>query len=298
MFPGSGMKLQSIFDKAFENHGIFQTVLADIPEIAKIIAHPLIPGVSLTGSNKAGAAVAAQAGASIKKCLLELGGSDPFIVLEDADINKAIDHAFASRMINCGQTCISAKRFILHEKIADRFINGLKQKIETLVPGDPSDPATSIAIMARRDLAEQLQQQVDKSVEMGASILHAGGHRDKTSNYFHPMILSEVQQGMPAYEEELFGPVFTVFIVNSTKQAIDIANDSRYGLGASIWSEDLGKAECMGLELNVGAVAINDMVKSDPRLPFGGVGQSGFGRELGLEGIREFVNVKSIVLQP
>ncbi len=295
--PQSGLQLQTIFGNAFENKGIFQTILADVPEISKIIEHPMVAGVSLTGSHSAGATVAAQAGAAIKKCLLELGGSDPFIVLEDADITKAIENGFASRMVNCGQTCISAKRFILHEKIADRFINGLKQKIEALVPGDPADPLTSIAVMARQDLAVQLQEQVDKSVAMGATILHTGGQRDKKSNYFHPVILSNVQPGMPAYEEELFGPVFSVFIVGSNKEAIEIANDSRYGLGASIWSEEPGVAECMGLELKVGTVAINDMVKSDPRLPFGGVNQSGFGRELGKEGIREFVNVKSVVLK-
>lgn len=295
--PQSGIALEYIFSEAFERKGVFQTILAEVEDIPSIINHPMVSGVSLTGSNKAGSAVASQAGTAIKKCLLELGGSDPFIVLEDADLDKAVDMGFASRMINCGQTCISAKRFILHEKIADRFINGLKRKIDSLTQGDPADPQTSISVMARKDLAEALQIQVDNSVTMGANILHNGGHLDKKSNYFHPMILGNVKKGMPAYEEELFGPVFTVFMVKSEKEAIDIANDSIYGLGASVWSEDQVAAESIALELEVGAVAINDMVKSDPRLPFGGVNQSGFGRELALEGMREFVNIKSVVLK-
>lgn len=295
--PQSGMALEQIFSKAFDRKGVFQTILAEVEDIPLIIDHPMVSGVSLTGSNKAGSAVASQAGSAIKKCLLELGGSDPFIVLEDADLEKAADMGFASRMINCGQTCISAKRFILHKKIADKFINILKRKIDSLTKGDPADPQTSISVMARRDLTETLQNQVDTSVAMGAKILHAGGHIDKKSNYFHPMILGNVKKGMPAYEEELFGPVFTIFIVKSEKEAVEIANDSIYGLGASIWSDDREIAESMALELIVGAVAINDMVKSDPRLPFGGVNQSGFGRELAMEGMREFVNIKSVVLK-
>ncbi len=295
--PQSGMALEQIFSEGFDRKGVFQTVFAEVEDIPSVINHPKVAGVSLTGSNKAGSAVASQAGNAIKKCLLELGGSDPFIVLADADIEKAVNMGFASRMINCGQTCISAKRFILQEKIADRFINGLKRKIDALTHGDPADQETTISVMARKDLAETLQIQVDKSVAMGANVLHQGGHFDKASNYFHPMILGNVTKGMPAYEEELFGPVFTVFIVKSEQEAIDIANDSIYGLGASVWSEDQEVAESIALELEVGAVAINDMVKSDPRLPFGGVNQSGFGRELALEGIREFVNIKSIVLK-
>lgn len=295
--PRSGISLEKIFHKAFGQAGIFQNVFAEVADIARIIDHPSVTGVSLTGSNRAGAAVAAQAGAAIKKCLLELGGSDPFIVLEDADVQKAIDMGFASRMVNCGQTCISAKRFILHEQVADRFINGLKQKINALAPGDPLNKGTTIAVMARPDLAEELQLQVDKSVKLGATILHEGGHLEEGSNYFSPIILTDLKKGMPAYDEELFGPVFSVFIVSSGREAIELANDSVYGLGASVWSNDLEAAENLGLELNVGAVAINDMVKSDPRLPFGGVNQSGFGRELALEGIREFVNIKSMVVQ-
>lgn len=295
--PQSGIALEEIFSKALERTGVFQTIFAEIPDIEKIINHDYVKGVSLTGSNKAGSAVASQSGAAIKKCLLELGGSDPFIVLEDADIDRAIEMGFASRMVNGGQTCISAKRFILHEKIADRFINGLKQKINNLNFGDPFLQETSLTVMARKDLVESLQEQVDKSIEMGASLLHKGGHQDKQSNLFLPMILGNIRKGMPAFEEELFGPVFSVFIFSTHQEAIELANDSIYGLGASVWSEDLDAAERMALELNVGAVAVNDMVKSDPRLPFGGVNQSGFGRELAEEGIREFVNVKSVVLK-
>lgn len=294
--PLSGLALEEIFTTVMDKKGVFQTIFAEVQDIPKIIDHPSVAGVSLTGSNRAGSAVAAQAGAAIKKCLLELGGSDPFIVLEGADLEQAIKMGFASRMVNNGQTCIAAKRFIVHEKIADAFIDGLKQKIESLVKGDPSDPATTLTVLARPDLVEQLQKQVDASVKMGATLILDGGRPDKNSNFFLPIILGNVKQGMPAYEEELFGPVFTVFIVKNDNEAVELANDSVYGLGASVWCVDVSRAETVALQLNVGAVAINDMVKSDPRLPFGGVNQSGFGRELAMEGLLEFVNIKSVVV--
>jgi succinate-semialdehyde dehydrogenase/glutarate-semialdehyde dehydrogenase len=295
--PESGMALEEIFTKAIGKPGVFQTLLAEVTDIPKIINHPAVGGVSLTGSNKAGSTVAAQAGAAIKKCLLELGGSDPFIVLEDANIQAAVDLGFASRMLNCGQTCIAAKRFILQKNIAETFIQGLKHKIEQLIIGDPLNGETTLSPMARPDLSKQLQQQVDDSIKMGATVLHPGGLDEKHPNYFHPLILGDIKPEMPAYQEELFGPVFSIFIVDTVKEAIELANDTAYGLGASVWSENSRLAEEVALQLNAGAVAINDMVKSDPRLPFGGVNQSGFGRELAIEGLREFVNIKSVVVR-
>lgn len=294
--PQSGKALADIFSKTLKIKDVFQTVFAQVEDIPFIINHKHVKGVSLTGSNRAGAAVAALSGAAIKKCLLELGGSDPFIVLEDADVKKAAQTGFASRMLNCGQTCISAKRFILHEKIAQPFVEQLINQIESLKSGNPAQTDTTLTAMARTDLASELQNQVDRSIAAGANVLYPGGQDDKDSNYFHPVILGDIKPGMPAYDEELFGPVFSIFVFKDEAEAVNLANDSIYGLGGSIWSEDKNRAEKIGLQLNVGAIAINDMVKSDPRLPFGGVNQSGFGRELALEGMLEFVNVKSVVV--
>ncbi|MDX1939981.1 MAG: NAD-dependent succinate-semialdehyde dehydrogenase [Saprospiraceae bacterium] len=292
--PQCSLAIEHLFDEAIGQKGIFQTLFAEIKQIEHIIQHPIIKGIALTGSDRAGASVAAQAGAAIKKCVLELGGSDAFIVLDDANLEKAAQIGVQSRMNNAGQTCIAAKRFIVLEKVATQFTELLKENITKLKIGDPALTETDIGPMARPDLLDKLEVQVNQSIAKGATILFDGGRMNY--NYFKPMILGNVQPGMPAYQEELFGPVISLFIAKDDEEAIFITNDSQYGLGAAIWSANTARAENIAKQLEAGAIVINDFVKSDPRLPFGGVKRSGFGRELAEEGIKEFVNIKMIVI--
>ncbi|BDS09430.1 NAD-dependent succinate-semialdehyde dehydrogenase [Aureispira anguillae] len=292
---GSTNFIQEVFDKAGFPKGVFQHLTIDVDLIEKVIEAPSVQGIALTGSVGAGAAVGTLAGKNIKNCVLELGGSDAFIVLKDADLEKAATVGVQSRMHNSGQTCISAKRFIVEECVAEEFKALVKEKINNLVVGDPMDSNTNISVMARRDLAENLQRQVDQSIEMGAVVEVAGGHQ-KGSNYFYPMLLSNIQKGMPAYEEELFGPVGAIFTVKNAVEAIELANDSIFGLAATVWSEDEALALSVAQELEVGAVAINKLMSSDPRIPFGGIKKSGIGRELGREGVLSFVNLKALVV--
>jgi len=292
---GCARLIEDIFQQAGVPKGVFQQLVIDVEQVPEVISHPAIQGVALTGSVRAGSAVGALAGQHIKQLVLELGGSDAFVVLEDADLPQAAKVAVRSRMNNSGQTCISAKRFIVEESVAEAFKQLVKKEIAQLNIGAPLDPATNISAMARPDLAEALQKQVDKSIEMGA-VSEIGGGRQGDTNYFHPMLLSNIQKGMPAYDEELFGPVIAFFTVANEEEAIALANDSIFGLGATVWSQDIEKAESVALQIEVGAVAINKVMSSDPRIPFGGIKQSGIGRELGKDGIFEFVNVKSIVV--
>ena len=258
----------------------------------EVIAHPLREGVTLTGSQKAGSIVAAQAGKYLKKTVLELGGSDPFIVLADADFSAACKTGVASRMLNSGQVCISAKRFIVEECIYNQFIEEQKALLESLRLGDPMDKNTDIGPMARSDLVDELDRQVQVSVSHGAELI-TGGKKINT-NFYAPTLLSQLQKGMPVYDEETFGPVSVVIPAKNAEDAVRIANDTSYGLGASVWTRDLELAEKMASELDAGAVFINGMTKSDPRLPFGGTKRSGYGRELSHFGIREFTNIKTI----
>ena len=239
--------------------------------------------------------LAEKAGASLKKVVLELGGNDPFIVLKDADLEYTVKQAIRARMMNTGQGCIAAKRFIVVDEIFDEFKNGFSEKVEQLVIGDPMDRSTRIGPLARRDLLDQLDVQVKKSVEKGAIVL-VGGKRleDNPGFYYLPTILSNVKRGMPVYDEETFGPVASLIKVKDEKEAIAVANDTCYGLGASIWTKDLEKGESMIKQVQAGSVFVNDMVKSDPRLPFGGIKQSGYGRELSQYGIKEFVNIQTV----
>jgi succinate-semialdehyde dehydrogenase/glutarate-semialdehyde dehydrogenase len=252
--------------------------------------------VALTGSDRAGASVAALAGKHIKKCVLELGGSDAFIVLDDADLEQAAEIGVKARLNNNGQTCIAAKRFIVHQAVADQFLGLLKEKLFEIKIGEATDETTDLSTLARPDLLDNLERQVRKSIDKGAKILLDGGRMDRNGNYFSPMILGDLKPGMPAHDEELFGPVFSFFKAKDEAEAIQIANNSAYGLGAAVWSKNTDRAEQMARQLEAGAVFVNDFVKSDPRLPFGGVKRSGFGRELAEEGIREFVNIQSIVV--
>lgn len=291
--PQCGLEIEKLFQNFFPE-GVFQTLLIEVNQLEQVVSHPAVQGITLTGSETAGASLASLAGKHLKKCMMELGGSDPFIVLEDADLAKAAKYAVRSRTNNSGQTCIAAKRFIAVKKVADEFIRLLIEETSKLNIGDPFDEKTDLSCLARPDLVEKLTGQVQLSVSLGAKILLEGGRVDQTC-YFKPVILSDVKKGMPAYDEELFGPVFSVFTVENIEEAVTIANDTRYGLGSAVWSSDIEKAKSVAGQITSGTVAINGMVVSDPILPFGGVKKSGFGRELGLEGLLEFVNVKSTV---
>lgn len=293
---GCAELIQSIFEKAGFPKGVFQHVIIETDLVENILRHKSVQGVALTGSVRAGKAVGTLAGENLVESVLELGGSDPFIVLEDADLEQAAKIGVQSRMHNSGQTCISAKRFIVEEAVAEKFKQLLIKEIDKLVVGDPMDTQTKISVLARTDLAEELQKQVDESIEMGAIVEYSGGHK-KGTNYFYPMLLSNIQKGMPAYKDELFGPVGALFVVKDKAEAIELANDSIFGLGATVWSENEAIAVEVAHQLEVGAVAVNKLMSSDPRIPFGGVKQSGVGRELGREGILGFVNLKSVVVK-
>jgi succinate-semialdehyde dehydrogenase/glutarate-semialdehyde dehydrogenase len=292
--PQCGRLLEEIFAKATENPAVFQTVFAGVEQVPAIVQDAAVQGVALTGSDRAGAQVASLAGLNLKKCVLELGGSDAFVVLSDADLTAAAHAAVLSRMNNTGQTCIAAKRFIVQESAAEDFITEVQNNYMQLCQGDPFDPDTILGPMARPDLSVVLQAQVDDAVQQGARVLISGGAKPSPGNFFRPMLLSNLVPGMRAYREELFGPVGVVAFAKTEQEAIEIANATPYGLGAAVWSSDIERALAVARQLEVGTVAINDFVRSDPRFPFGGVKRSGFGRELGPDGLHEFTNVKTI----
>jgi succinate-semialdehyde dehydrogenase/glutarate-semialdehyde dehydrogenase len=262
--------------------------------VADAIASPFVHAVTLTGSENAGRKVAEAAGRHLKKCVLELGGSDPFIVFADADLEAAAGAAIASRYQNCGQSCIAAKRIILAPEIADRFVSLLVAKADELKIGDPLRDDTQIGPMARTDLRDELHRQVADSIEQGAVPLLGCHPLPGEGAYYPPSVLDRVTPGMRAYREELFGPVMAVIRAEDEEDAIRIANDTPFGLGASLWSRDSQRAEMLSASIESGCAFINGMVKSDPRLPFGGTKASGFGRELSYHGIREFVNAKTV----
>ncbi len=294
--PQCGLAMEKMFRDACGISGVFQTLFVETEDIEHIIQNPVLKGLALTGSERAGASVAELAGKHIKKCVLELGGSDPFIVLDDADLEKAAEVGVQARMQNNGQSCIAAKRFMIHSKVADRFIQLLKDNIGKLKIGDANDLHTDLSALARADLMEGLAKQVEQSIELGAKVLLDGGSMNRTGNYFHPVILTNLKPGMPAHDEELFGPVISLFIVKTDQEAIELANNTVYGLGAAIWTQNIERAERMAQQIESGMVFINDFVKSDPRMPFGGVKRSGYGRELSEDGIKEFVNIKTVVV--
>ena len=292
--PQCAIAIEQLFTEAGFPEGVFQNFLIGSSKVNNLIEDKRIKAVTLTGSEMAGSKVAECAGRNIKKTLLELGGSDPFIVLNDADLNKAVKVAVKSRMINCGQSCIAAKRFIVEDSIHDEFVEKMIEKMKVLKIGDPTEETTDVGPMAREDLANELLEQVNKSVEMGAKKVLGGDRTDRNGAFFNPTILTEVKPGMPAYHEEMFGPVATVIKVVDENEAIQVANDSDFGLGGSIWTNDIQKGETLARKVESGAVFVNGLVKSDPRLPFGGIKNSGYGRELSYLGIREFVNQKTI----
>ena len=292
--PGCAQAIEKLFHDAGMPHGVFHNLAIPSSQVAGIIRDQRVHAVSLTGSESAGRSVAAIAGESLKKTVLELGGSDALVVLEDADIELAISNATTSRFLNCGQSCIAAKRFIVVEAVADEFVGQLKMAIEQLKPGNPIDRKTKLAPMAREDLRDELHQQVLKSIDLGATLLSGGKPVDGKGFFYEATLLDHVQPGMPAYEEELFGPVAAVIRVTDESQALATANDSAFGLGGSVWTTDNKRGENFARQLECGCAFVNGMVKSDPRLPFGGIKNSGYGRELSLLGMFEFTNAKTL----
>ena len=291
--PKSAKLIQTIFDDAGFPKGCYQDLPIPSAEVAQIIANPMIKAVSLTGSEQAGIAVATEAGKHLKKCVLELGGNNAFIVLEDANLEKAVAIAVNARMQNAGQSCIASKRFLVHENIEEAFVSQLKTAVQKLKTGNPLDKTTEIGALAREDLAEELEIQVRKSIEMGAKLV-CGGKR--TYAFYEPTILTNVSVKMPVFKEETFGPVVAITTFKTLEEAIELSNTSEFGLGVSVFTQDIETIKKHISSFNEGAVFINEMVKSDPRLPFGGIKKSGYGRELSEDGIREFVNVKTVVI--
>ena len=291
--PKSAELIQEIFEQAGFPKGCYQDLPISSNEVAVVIANPIIKAVSLTGSEQAGIAVAIEAGKHLKKCVLELGGSNAFIVLEDANLEKAVATAVNARMQNAGQSCIAAKRFLVHENIAGEFVAKFEVAIQNLKTGNPLDKQTQIGSLARVDLAEELEIQVQKSIQMGAKLIVGGNTKDA---FYEPTILTNVTTEMPVFKEETFGPVAAIITFKTIEEAIKLSNQSEFGLGVSIFTQDIDFIKTKISSFNEGAVFINEMVKSDPRLPFGGIKKSGYGRELAEDGIKEFVNVKTVVI--
>jgi succinate-semialdehyde dehydrogenase/glutarate-semialdehyde dehydrogenase len=292
--PGCALALEELFVRAGFPEGAFQTLLIGSSEVKAVLGDPRVAAVTLTGSNAAGSQVASQAGHEIKKSVLELGGSDPFIVMPSADLDKAVETAVQARVINNGQSCIAAKRFIVAEPIAAEFERRFVERMKKLVVGDPLDPKTEVGPLATPSIRDEVDDQVQRSVKAGARLLCGGKKRPGPGNYYEPTALGDVPRDAAAAREEVFGPVAALFRAKDLTEAIRIANDSPYGLGCSAWTNDPEERARLIDEVESGGVFINQMVASDPRLPFGGVKQSGFGRELGPHGIREFVNVKTV----
>lgn len=291
--PGCALAIERVFLDAGFPPGAFTTLLVGAPIVKMLIHHPAVQAVTLTGSERAGMSVAAEAGGALKKTVLELGGSDPFIVLPDADIEATARAAAAARCVNSGQSCIAAKRFIVVGD-GDAFEKRFAAHMAGQIVGDPMDRKTQVGPLARLDLLENLQQQVSRSIEQGSRCL-TGGHRLPRKGYFYaPTVLADVRPGMIAFDEETFGPVAALIRADSIDHAIDLANASRFGLGASLWTKDLALAERLAARIESGSVFVNGAVKSDPRLPFGGIKHSGYGRELSAFGIHEFVNIKTV----
>jgi succinate-semialdehyde dehydrogenase/glutarate-semialdehyde dehydrogenase len=268
--------------------------LIDSEAVARLIADPRIVAVTLTGSERAGSAVAGQAGRELKKTVLELGGSDPFVVLADADLEAAAQAAADARLINSGQSCIAAKRFIVVETVADEFQKRFADELRSRRMGDPLSRDTQVGPQARIDLRDELHRQVEESVKRGAKRLLGGQIPSGPGAFYPPTLLSGVDKGMPAFDEETFGPVAAVIRAKDEGDAVRLANDSSFGLGASLWTQDRARAQRLAAQIEAGAIFVNGIVKSDPRLPFGGIKRSGYGRELSEYGIREFVNIKSV----
>ena len=292
--PQSALKIEEILGRSGFPEGAFQTLLIGPDKVDRILADPRIAAATLTGSEEAGVKVGAAAAQRIKKVVLELGGSDPFIVMPSANLEEAVTTGVKARTLNNGQSCIAAKRFIVAETIADQFKKKFVQKMQELRLGDPFDEKTDVGPLATADAVASLHEDVQKTVEAGGRILTGGRPAPGNGNYYLPTVLADVPENSPAYKEEFFGPVASLFRVRNIDEAIRIANDTRFGLGASVWTNDEAEQTKFIDELEAGMVFLNQMVASDPRVPFGGVKRSGYGRELSVNGIREFTNLKTV----
>jgi succinate-semialdehyde dehydrogenase/glutarate-semialdehyde dehydrogenase len=295
--PGCALAIEKVFVDAGFPKGVFRTLLIGSRQVKAVIENPLVVAVTLTGSTPAGKAVAAEAGAVIKKTVLELGGSDPYIVLEDADLELAVNTCATSRLINSGQSCINAKRFIVVEPLVQPFTEKLVAAMKAKKMGDPLAPDTDLGPQSRPDLRDELHQQVLTSIAKGARVLLGGEVPPGKGSFYPPTVLTDVTKGMPAYDEELFGPVAAVIKARDEADAIRMANDSIFGLGAAVFTKDVARGERVARQLETGFTAVNTLVASDPRLPFGGMKESGYGRELSGYGIKEFVNIKTVYVK-
>ena len=293
--PQCALAIEDIFQRSGAVAGVFETLLIGSERVAALIADRRVAAVTLTGSERAGSEVAAAAGRAIKKCVLELGGSDPFIVMPGADLDAALTTAVKARTVNSGQSCIAAKRFFVAEAVYEEFVRRFVEKMQSLRIGDPFDESTDIGPLATPSIRDGVHDQVRKSVAAGAKLLAGGEPAKGRGNFYHTTVLAEIPQEAPAYREEVFGPVALLFRVENAAAAIALANESDFGLGASVWTNDPAEQELFATELAAGMVFVNAMVASDPRLPFGGIKRSGYGRELGSLGVREFMNAKTVV---
>ena len=296
--PQAALAIEEVFREAGVPEGVFRTLLIGSAAVERIIGDHRIAGVTLTGSERAGSLVAETAGKALKKTVLELGGSDPFIVLADADVNTAATVACRARNQNNGQSCIAAKRFIVEESVADEFEQRFSAAVAALKIGNPMDRANQVGPLARGDLVDELERQVNESVRMGARAVVGGKRIAGDGYYFEPTVLTNVRPGMPAYHEETFGPVASVIRVKDAEDALRVANDTDFGLGSNLWTSDVERGKKLAERLEAGLVFINGMVASDARLPFGGVKRSGYGRELSEYGIKEFTNIQTVWVGP
>ncbi|MCF8260001.1 MAG: NAD-dependent succinate-semialdehyde dehydrogenase [Melioribacteraceae bacterium] len=292
--PQCALAIEEVFQKAEFPEFAFKALLIGSSKVDRILKNPLVKAATLTGSEPAGKKVAETCGLELKKTVLELGGSDPFIVLKDADIENAAKVAVAARMLNNGQSCIAAKRFIIEKEVLPKFTNLFVEEIKKYKCGDPKNPNTNQGSLAREDLLLELDDQVKKSIEKGAGLELGGKRCERKGAFYEATVLSNVKKGMPAFDEELFGPVAAIIEAENEEHAISLANDSEFGLGASLWTKNISNAKKLAQHIETGSVFVNGLVKSDPRLPFGGVKKSGYGRELSDYGIKEFVNIKTV----
>jgi succinate-semialdehyde dehydrogenase/glutarate-semialdehyde dehydrogenase len=292
--PGCALAIEEVFDEAGYPEGAFQTLLTGTEAVHDALADDRIVAATLTGSGAAGSAVAATAGEHLKKTVLELGGSDPFVVLDDADLAAAVETGAWARTLNSGQSCIAAKRFLVHTEVYDEFLDRFVREMESLTVGDPTDEDTDVGPLAGSGFVDDLHAQVEGSVDAGATVETGGAPLDREGAFYAPTVLTDVPADCPADSEEVFGPVAAVYEVADEDEAVRTANDTDFGLGASIWTDDRERGRRLADRIDAGCVYVNQLVKSDPRVPFGGVGESGYGRELAGEGIREFVNRKTV----
>jgi len=292
--PQSALAIEDVLREAGFDRGEFQTLLITSEQVVGLLDDERVKAATLTGSEPAGASVASNAAKRIKKSVLELGGSDPFIVMPSADLDAAVKTGVKARIVNNGQSCIAAKRFIVHEDVADEFQRRFVESMEALRVGDPLDETTDIGPLATPQIVDDLERQVDASVAAGAKLLTGGRRSSERGNFYAPTVLAEIPPSAPVYAEETFGPVASLFRVRDAQEAVRLANATPFGLGASVWTRDRDEAETFIAGIESGQVFVNAMVASDPRVPFGGVKHSGFGRELGVYGIREFVNIKTV----